>query len=350
MPESTVLEPEFLSEVAAASHDTGDHWPAESLRLFQQAGVTALGIPEVYGGRADSVDLTAAYVDLAAADLSACFILTQQNSAVSRLLDSENEGPKSNWLPALAAGDALATVGISHLTTSRQHVAEPPVRVEQTADGFRLNGTVPWSTAATRAQMVVVGGTCADGQEVLLAVDTDQPGWQPGTPMQLLALTGSETGEIHLDNVVAPSSSLLAGPVEGVMRTGAGGAGSLTTSALAVGVSQRAVSLLEQESESREDVRAVFEPLSEELDRVRALLFTTGDEKPSTAEIRSQANSLALRSTQALMTAAKGAGFVQGHPAERAVREAMFFLVWSCPRPVAEAAMQEFLCRPFCSA
>jgi hypothetical protein len=49
-----------------------------------------------------------------------------------------------------------------------------------------------------------------------------------------------------------------------------------------------------------------------------------------------------LRATQSLLAASKGAGFVSGHFAERAVREAMFFLVWSCPQPVVRAALREF--------
>ena len=38
-------------------------------------------------------------------------------------------------------------------------------------------------------------------------------------------------------------------------------------------------------------------------------------------------------------TATKGAGFVRGHVAEHSVREALFFLVWSCPQPVLTAAL-----------
>ena len=66
-----------------------------------------------------------------------------------------------------------------------------------------------------------------------------------------------------------------------------------------------------------------------------------GSSSPSAESIRGRANSLALRSTQALLTASKGAGFVAGHFAERAVREALFFLVWSCPQPVVDAALRE---------
>jgi hypothetical protein len=48
-----------------------------------------------------------------------------------------------------------------------------------------------------------------------------------------------------------------------------------------------------------------------------------------------------LRATQAALAAAKGTGFVVGHPAGRWCREALFFLVWSCPRPVAAANLCE---------
>ena len=43
------------------------------------------------------------------------------------------------------------------------------------------------------------------------------------------------------------------------------------------------------------------------------------------------------------MIAAKGAGFVEGHPVGRWCREALFFLVWSCPQQVAEAGLCELV-------
>ena len=42
--------------------------------------------------------------------------------------------------------------------------------------------------------------------------------------------------------------------------------------------------------------------------------------------IRQRANSLVLRATQAALAAAKGTGYVVGHPAGRWCREALFFL------------------------
>jgi hypothetical protein len=61
----------------------------------------------------------------------------------------------------------------------------------------------------------------------------------------------------------------------------------------------------------------------------------------SKESIRQRANSLVVRASQAALAAAKGSGYVIGHPAGRWCREALFFLVWSCPQPVAAANMCE---------
>jgi butyryl-CoA dehydrogenase len=64
-----------------------------------------------------------------------------------------------------------------------------------------------------------------------------------------------------------------------------------------------------------------------------------GGTPEATASLRARANALVLRATQAALTASKGAGFVRGHPAQRWARQALFFLVWSCPRPAADAML-----------
>ena len=324
----------------------GEGWPKEAFRLLGESGVLGWPIPEGYGGCGVG-DMTAAYVDLADADLTACFVLTQQNSAVGRLAAGDSEAAKDRWLPEIAAGRVFATVGISHLSTSRQHAAEPPVKLQPDGAGFVLDGTVPWSTSAARADVIVVGAASGDGRQVLVAVPGDAEGVSPGGAMPLLALGGSSTGVVELNSVRVGRDDIIAGPAEAVMTSGSsGGTGSLTTSALAVGVCQRAVRLLGEESAGRPDVGASYEALRDEFETLKTdLLSTAGGAAGHTAEaLRTRANSLALRSTQALMTASKGAGFVVGHPAERSVREAMFFLVWSCPKTVAAAAMNEFSC------
>ncbi len=326
-----------------------DRWPAESLAALSQANVLRWTIPREYGGLAiEDAELQAGYVELSEACLLTAFILTQRNGAIQRLASSDNESVKLRWLPRLCTDDCFATVGISHLTTSRQHWRRPPVTAELREDCVVLRGEVPWVTGAAHADVIVTGATCDDGRQLLVALPTDVAGVEIRPHAELLALTGSHTGPVRLNDVRVPATEIIAGPIERVMRRGkGGGTGSLTTSALAVGHAAQAVHYLEAEAERREDLRPIAETFARELETVRGdLLFTARSEQsPYTAEsLRTRANSLVLRATQAMLAAAKGAGFVKGHPAERAVREAMFFLVWSCPQPVLHAALQEFAC------
>jgi alkylation response protein AidB-like acyl-CoA dehydrogenase len=64
-----------------------------------------------------------------------------------------------------------------------------------------------------------------------------------------------------------------------------------------------------------------------------------GADAEAAARLRAQANALVLHVTQTALAAAKGSGFVRSHPAQRWARQALFFLVWSCPRPALEGTL-----------
>jgi alkylation response protein AidB-like acyl-CoA dehydrogenase len=328
-----------------------DAWPGERLELLVEAGAMRAAIPVEFGGLGSSgPDLLGIYLALAEYCLLTTFVLTQRNGACQRLAGAENESLRAEWLPALARGERFATVGISHLTTSRQHLARPAVTADPAPGGFTLRGEIPWVTGAAHADVIVTGGTCLDGRQILVALRTAAAGVVMIEPPRMLALNGSRTGSVRLEEVFVPDSDLIAGPVENVMRRGSGGGtGSLTTSALAIGHAAAILRRLAAEAENRDDLRASCGQLADEhkalaADIARAALMSDAAGELSNEAIRQRANSLALRSSQALLAASKGAGFLTGHPAERGVREAMFFLVWSCPRPVLNAQLAEFAC------
>jgi len=342
---------DILSELAALSGnlDAQQSWPNEQFKLLGRAGALAWVIPAEYGGSEISQrDLLAGYVDLASACLTTTFVLTQRNGACQRIAASPNEALKSRLLPQLARGELFATVGISHLTTSRQHLKQPAVRAFEETGGYRLDGEVPWVTGAAHADFIVTGGTLEDGRQLLAAVPARQAGVFVDPPARLLALSASHTSSMRLENVLVERELIVAGPIEQVMRQRAASTGSLGTSALAAGLSRAALDRLAAEAHARPDLVPILDPLREECAWLISALESASDEGTQTRDpelsseaIRARANSLALRSTQALLAASKGAGFVSGHFAERAVREAMFFLVWSCPQPVVHAALRE---------
>ncbi|MBL4886278.1 MAG: acyl-CoA/acyl-ACP dehydrogenase [Planctomycetaceae bacterium] len=333
--------------------DLENLWPAQQLQCLTDAGISALGIPEIYGGRlVTEQEMAHVYLDCTSACLTTSFVLSQRNAAVQRIVACQSEQLKQRLLPGLAAGEHFATVGISHLSSSGQHLGKPMVVARETELGYVLSGMVPWVTGAIHADLLVTGATLEDGRQILLAIETNTEGVELGKPVSMLSLTCSATGNMHLNEVFVPHENLVAGPVENVMKSGGGGTGSLTTSLIATGVARRAIRLLSEEADLREDLQTQSNQLIAEMTEVlNDLEIAQSDSACHQPELtpqnlRTRSNSLVLRASQAYLTAAKGRGFVLGHAAERTVRESMFFLVWSCPQPVAQAAMREFACSP----
>jgi alkylation response protein AidB-like acyl-CoA dehydrogenase len=169
-------------------------------------------------------------------------------------------------------------------------------------------------------------------------------------PVEMMALNSSQTGSVQLTDVEVSQDEILHGPVEGVMQQGSGGgAGSLGTSVLAAGTTEGMLRHLREEMNRRPDLGEFVEPLTQEtsnlVDQIRLAAAVNHPSGASASEVvRQKANSLVLRTAQTWLAATKGAGYVSGHRAERAVRESMFFLVWSCPQPVLFANLRELAC------
>ena len=325
--------------------DHADAWPNEQLEACGDCGVFAWFMPREWGGLGWSeVELLRGYLRLSKACLTTAFVLTQRVAAVSRIVACEKASLQRELLPRLLTAETFATVGISHLTTSHRHVARPILTATPHSTGFVLEGFSPWVTGANQAETIVVGATLTDGRQLLAAVDTKSTGVRIRPAERLVALSASQTGRVDFQQVEVPLDRVLAGPVESVMKHGlAAGTGGLTTSTLAIGLADRALEILSQEAERRADLEPPTVALREEWDALRDDLLALAEDRPvCTAEtIRQRANDLALRASQAALMATKGAGFVASHPAGRLCREALFFLVWSCPQPVTSAHLCE---------
>jgi alkylation response protein AidB-like acyl-CoA dehydrogenase len=276
--------------------------------------------------------------------LTTTFILTQWHAACRRILVSENREVHQRLGPGLADGSLFATVGISHLTTSRRHLARPVMSARPSDRGYVLEGFSPWVTGGVHADVIVTGATLGDGREILAVVPTDLPGVEVMRPAELVGLSASCTGEVHLHEVAVNRELLVAGPVENVIRVGGGGAGGLQTSALATGLASAAIEQLEIEARRRPDLGAAAEELRREQRSLESDLFALvrGEQGCTAEEVRARANSLVLRATQSHLAAAKGTGYLRSHRASRWCREALFFLVWSCPQGVMAANLCEF--------
>lgn len=337
-----------VAELAAEDGAAADRedWPGALWTALDRIGAPRWTVPVEHGGApcARSV-LVQRYAQLAGGSLTAVFVLSQHDAAIRRLIAAPGESTAAHWLREVGRGRTIATVGISHLTTSRRLGARA-IGIEEVGPGrYRLDGTMPWVTAATRADLVVTGGAFNDGRQALVALPTDRPGVSIRPPFPLAALQASCTSEIHLEGVEISDRDIVAGPGTDVLsHPGAVGTGGLETSALALGQARSALQALVELSPDRTELAEPLDALCDAWQSAWRQIMAQSrgeDDAPPPAQIRAAANSLVTRATQAYLTARKGTGFLRTEPAQRWARQALFFLVWSCPAPIAHAAIRD---------
>ena len=331
-----------IKSIDAKTRELGP-WKSGAFSKIASRGCFAGWIKKDDGGtEASETEIMTFLISIASSCLTTALALTQWASAVSIISRSSKE-TRSHFLPDLITGKQFTTVGISQLTTSRQHLGRPILTAKKTDAGWSLHGKCPWVTGADSVNTLVTGAVPLNSKEsqgtphfFILRMNT--AGIQVAPPMDLLALTGSRTSSIELENVpaevdITPQSQT--GP-----RTGG-----LGTTALAIGSTRASLAILEQESRRRDLLKPITNEIEKEVSTIEADIFeatTCGIDTQERNLLRQRANTLVTRTSQAALTASKGAGFVKGHPVERLIRESMFFLVWSCPQSVTESLLCDF--------
>lgn len=314
-------------------------WESGAIRALADSGLLAGFVPGSCGGTgAGERAILAALAGVAHGCLTTALALTQWASAC-RLIASGDDELRTASLPRLARGEETVTVGIAQLTTSRQHLGTPALRAARRGGTWWLDGVCPWVTGADSVDGIVTGAVADDGTPVYFVVRTDAPGLTIDPPLELLALSAARTSRVVFDGVEPAAVILPAGPP-------AARAGGLATTALALGAARSSLDILHREARARPAIERVAAGFAAEIDSLAARMgaLADGSTPADRDSLRALANGLVLRASQAALVASKGAGFTAGHPAERGVREAMLFLVWSCPQQVAQAVMCELAC------
>ena len=280
------------------------------------------------------------YATVAYHSLTDAFLMTQRHAALRRILTSPN--PRASDLIATHSNSGRwISVGISHLTTSRQHLARPAVLANRIPGGWSICGTVPWVTAASLSDALVIAACDAQefSKQYLFYLPMRTEHVECGPSLDLLALSDSCTAEVRLVDAPLTPNELLHGPCENVLSASqSSGAGGLQTTALALGLAARIIDRIGEKSSVISEISAVAESFQSqwhELDEKMSRASIPGQKDVDSGILRKDANDLVLRASQAAMAIEKGAGYLASSLASQWVREAMFFLVWSCPQTIA---------------
>ena len=120
-----------------------------------------------------------------------------------------SEEQKQEWLPRMAAGEAIGCFGLTEPDVGSDPGAMR-TRAKQDGDDWVLHGSKMWITNGSVADVAVVWAQTDDGVRGFV-VPTDTPGFTAHTLKQKLSLRASVTSELALDGVRLPASAMLPG-------------------------------------------------------------------------------------------------------------------------------------------
>jgi len=211
---------------AAAAIDERAEFPRELFKRVGELGYLGLRYPEVYGGAGSDMvtyclfaeELARGSMSLAA---SACMQSLMGTHFVYRF--GSEELRRKYLVPALR-GDLVTTFALTE-PGAGSDLASITTRAERRGDRWVLRGTKTWVTNAPVADVLTVAAKTSGERGLaniaLFLLDrAAMRGITLGKSIDKMAVRGSVTGEILLDDVEVPAEHLLGGETGGVEKIG----------------------------------------------------------------------------------------------------------------------------------
>ena len=197
--------------------DRDHRWPRDVYAKLNALGLTALTVPEAYGGAGQDLVAAVAVIEelaQAGAFLAGPYIHTAFYGGMNL---SENGSPeqKAAYLPRLARGELFFAYGLSEPNVGGD-LASVETRAEMDGDMVVVNGAKRWCTGADWSDVIytLVRSGPADARYknlsfLLIPADT------PGLSMQDIAhsnLRYTKSQDVFFDGVRLPKSAIVGGP------------------------------------------------------------------------------------------------------------------------------------------
>lgn len=198
--------------------DVGDWFEEGTIPLElapELGGLGLLGMHlEGYGcAGASATAYGLACMELEAGDSGVRSLVSVQGSlAMFAIWRWGSEEQKQEWLPRMAAGEAIGCFGLTEPDSGSDpgSMGTHAKRDVGGEDGWILNGQKMWITNGSVADVAVVWARCTDDDKVRgFVVPTDTPGFSAPKITKKLSLRASVTSELVLDDVRLPADAAL---------------------------------------------------------------------------------------------------------------------------------------------
>ena len=344
----------------AEATDRGAEPNRTNFRALAERGLLGLAIPREYGGLDANGTTQRKFTQLLASYCGVTTFTQAQHHGPSRMIaNGPNAELKRRLLPDLASGTRMSGISFAHL----RRPGPPILRAEPVAGGWRLQGTAPWVTGWGLISQVAFGATLPDGRFLYvwspttrdafpdLFADTCPPAGKWGAleaspPLALCAMNASATVELTLTDWFIPADHRLSeSDRETMQRNDRNGV--LGATAMPLGCAAAAIRLLETTAEKR-SIPAILraaQSFAREWEEAEGQMeeWNGRSAEPdffvNAVRVRAWCIELALRAAHAAVTASSGAANMLSNPAQRLLREAMFYTVQAQTHEVMDATL-----------
>ena len=209
------LNPELAQWLTAHALplDQSNHHASLVIPKLAEHHLFGLGVPATYGGQAHSDFAEAVWAITAVAkySLSAAFAYWAQRCFISYLLLDPSRPATAQYLPELLSGQLTGATGLSNAIKFLSGVEDLQVHATPTADGWELNGFLPWvSNVDNDGFVVAVAAQRPQQAPAIFLLQSDDKGLHRQADLDLHCLQGSNTASIHIQSCHVGTDRLLA--------------------------------------------------------------------------------------------------------------------------------------------
>ena len=352
----------------AGEIDRSDEWPRDLYRRMAELGLLGMMLPVVYGGSgADTVTWVLCQEELARASAAVAHTQLLCTLMGQLLVEHGSEAQRRRWLPAMARGESVCVIAQTE-PGGGSDVAGIQTTARATADGWVLNGTKRFITAAAVCDLAIVVATTDRtlGREgiALFVVEPGTAGFRHGGKDHVMGLHGVGTGELVFEDCRVPRTALLGSERGGFRRAMESlNAGRVGIGAQAVGVAQAALDASLAYAKTRvafgrpiaelQAIQFMLADMSTQIEAARllvrraALLKDRG--RPiarEAAEAKLMAAEMVVKVTSDALQIHGASGYVSDFPIERLYRDARVYPIFEGTSQIQRLVIARQLLRP----
>jgi butyryl-CoA dehydrogenase len=329
----------------AAEYDLSEEFTAPQAKMLGEMGFLGMMVPEEYGGAGlDTVSYVIAMEEVSRACASTSVTMTVQNSLVCWPIDYfGTDEQKRKYLVPLAKGEKLGCYALSEPAAGSDPASMATTAVED-GDDYVLNGSKIFISNGGVSEVCLVWATTDRDLKhrgiSAFILEAGWPGFVVGAEEKKLGIRGSNTTELHFENLRVPKANILGKVGDGfkiAMQTLDGGR--IGIAAQAVGIGQACIDASVKYAHERhafgrplaelEAIQFKIADMAMEVQASRLLTYMAAWTKDQGQRYSKEAAMAKLHASEAATQAAHmavqvhgGYGYLRDFPVERLYRDA----------------------------